>query len=418
MTQFHNSLVDSAPLPINGSLGKAQNLAPLLPSPLFRQTKRKFLPQTKKSGIVTYVISNILKIANIVRSQHAKNLWKDAKNDMIYPDIRQNPQPNKPTNKPARERVLPILSARDLPLVRPIGQMFKNFNTQTESLMENGLFPHCEPYQSGQMAAGDLHQIYWEQVGNPDGIPVVFLHGGPGAGCSPTHRRFFDPKFYRIILFDQRGCGRSMPLADTRENTTEHLIADIESLRQMLQIKKWLVFGGSWGSTLALAYGQTYPENCLGFILRGIFLCRPHEIDSFLYGMGRFFPEAWQKFSQLVPPDHRGDLLNAYLRLLNHPDPRIHLAAARAWARYEGACSTLFPMADQSDENMAEKLTYAVFDSTQDTSESEEPTPVSEQGLNYESRSALTLARLESHYMAHDNFLKNHDFFANMGWVA
>ncbi|MCX8505300.1 MAG: prolyl aminopeptidase [Alphaproteobacteria bacterium] len=281
--------------------------------------------------------------------------------------------------------------------------------------MENGLFPHCEPYQSGRMAAGDVHQIYWEQVGNPDGIPVVFLHGGPGAGCSPTHRRFFDPKFYRIILFDQRGCGRSTPLAETHENTTEHLIGDIESLRKMLEINQWLIFGGSWGSTLALAYGQTHPERCLGFILRGIFLCRPHEIDSFLYGMGRFFPEAWQKFSQIVPPDHRGDLLNAYLRLLNHPDPRIHLAAARAWARYEGACSALLPMADHSDENMAAKLTHAVFEKGLGTNEAQNYPPVSEQGLDYESRSALTLARLESHYMAHDNFLKNHDFIAHIG---
>ncbi|MDI9349864.1 MAG: prolyl aminopeptidase [Candidatus Symbiobacter sp.] len=277
--------------------------------------------------------------------------------------------------------------------------------------MENGLYPPIEPYQSGMLAIGELHQIYWEQVGNPDGMPVLFLHGGPGAGSSPTHRRFFDPQFYRIILFDQRGCGRSKPVGELRENSTDHLIADIETLRHMLKIEQWLVFGGSWGSTLALAYGQTHPENCLGFILRGIFMCRPREIESFLYGMGRFFPEAWQKFSSLVPPDQRGDLLNAYLRLLNHPDPRVHVAAARAWARYEGACSTLLPTPDYRDESAMLVHTHAVFNRQADAATA---LPPPDQSWDFEARSATSLARLEAHYMAYDRFLKNHDFFAHM----
>ncbi|MFC7333701.1 prolyl aminopeptidase [Rhodocista pekingensis] len=205
------------------------------------------------------------------------------------------------------------------------------------------LFPPIEPYQTGRLRVSDLHTLYWEQCGNPTGVPVVFLHGGPGAGASPTHRRFFDPAFYRIVIFDQRGAGRSSPLGEVRENDLESLVGDIETLREHLGIQRWLVFGGSWGSTLALAYGQTHPARLLGLILRGIFLMQRQEIDWFLYQMGTVFPEAWSAFVGHIPEAERGDLLEAYWRRLTDPNPQIHMPAARAWSMYEGACSTLLP---------------------------------------------------------------------------
>lgn len=174
-------------------------------------------------------------------------------------------------------------------------------------------------------------------------MPVVFLHGGPGAGSAPAHRRFFDPGHYRIVLFDQRGAGRSTPAAATHANTTRHLVDDMEALRAHLGIARWLVFGGSWGATLALAYGIRHPERCAGFVLRGVFLGRDHEIDWFLHGMGRFFPEAAHAFAEAVPADERHNLLAAYHARLVDPDPARHLPAARAWAAYETACSTLLP---------------------------------------------------------------------------
>lgn len=206
------------------------------------------------------------------------------------------------------------------------------------------LYPDIDPYRSGWLDRPGGHSLYWEECGNPDGIPVVFLHGGPGAGISPGHRRFFDPKRYRIILFDQRGAGRSRPFGCSRENTTWDLVADMEALRAHLGVVAWLVFGGSWGSTLALAYGQHHPACCLGFVLRGIFLCRDSEIDWFLYGMGRFFPEAYQRFltaAGLQAPSP--DLLACYRARLEDPDPAVHLPAARAWSAYEGSCCTLLP---------------------------------------------------------------------------
>jgi proline iminopeptidase len=187
------------------------------------------------------------------------------------------------------------------------------------------------------------HTIYWEQSGNPEGVPVVFLHGGPGAGSAPVHRRFFDPQFYRIVVFDQRGCGRSMPLGELQDNTTAYLVADMEKLRTHLGIPGWLLFGGSWGSTLALAYGLTHPERTTGFILRGIFLGARPEIDWFLHGMRTIFPEAWRDFAEHLPPDERGDLLGNYYRRLIDRNPDLHRPAARAWSRYEAACSTLYP---------------------------------------------------------------------------
>src|SRR5664279_171855 len=155
----------------------------------------------------------------------------------------------------------------------------------TESSSPIPVYPPIEPYRSGRMPVDDLHTLYWEECGNPEGVPVLFLHGGPGAGLSPRHRQFFDPNYYRIVLFDQRGAGKSTPLGEYRNNSTLLLINDIERLREMLEISQWLVFGGSWGSTLSLAYGQAHPERCTGFVLRGIFLCTKPEIDWFLYGI-------------------------------------------------------------------------------------------------------------------------------------
>ena len=205
------------------------------------------------------------------------------------------------------------------------------------------LFPPIEPYQSGMLRVCESHIVYWEQSGNPAGVPVVFLHGGPGAGASPTHRRFFDPAHYRIVIMDQRGAGRSRPLGETRANTTDLLIADLETLRELLGIERWHVFGGSWGSTLALAYAETHPERCLSLILRGIFLMQRGEIDWFLTAMGTIFPEPAAAFSGFLPEEERGDPLEAYWRRLNHPDPAVRIAAARAWSVYEGACSALLP---------------------------------------------------------------------------
>ena len=172
--------------------------------------------------------------------------------------------------------------------------------------------------------------MYWEEAGNASGVPVVFLHGGPGAGSTPDHRRFFDPRFYRIIVFDQRGAGRSLPHGEIEDNTTPLLVADMERLRRHLGVERWVVFGGSWGSTLALAYGAAHPERCLAFVLRGIFLGSWDEIDWFLYGLRRFFPEAWRAFVRDIPQAEREDLLQAYLNRLVHPDPQVHLPAARA----------------------------------------------------------------------------------------
>jgi proline iminopeptidase len=203
------------------------------------------------------------------------------------------------------------------------------------------LYPEIEPYNSGLLRLDDTHQMYWEECGNPRGAPVVFLHGGPGAGSAPAHRRFFDPAHYRIVVYDQRGAGRSRPLGELRDNTTPLLVEDLEKLRRHLGAERWLVFGGSWGSTLALAYGIEHPERCTGLILRGIFLCRKSEIDWFLYGVRNLFPEAWRAFAGAIPEAERRDLLSAYYSRLTNPDPAVHMPAARAWSIYEGSCSTL-----------------------------------------------------------------------------
>ncbi len=245
------------------------------------------------------------------------------------------------------------------------------------------LYPPIEPYRTGTLRLDARHVMYWEQSGNPHGAPALFLHGGPGAGATATHRRFFDPDHWRIVIFDQRGAGRSTPLGEIADNSPAHLVADIERLRVALGIEKWLVFGGSWGSTLALAYAEAHPQHCAGLLLRGIFLCRAGEIEWFLRGVRRIYPEAWRSFSGFLPETERGDILAAYYRRLMDPDPRIHLPAARAWSSYEGACSTLLPNPE----------TVAAFG---------------------DDRLALGLARIEAHFFTHHLFAGDDDLIAGI----
>ena len=249
---------------------------------------------------------------------------------------------------------------------------------------EPALFPPIDPYASGMLDLDAPHRMYYEQSGNPHGVPVVFLHGGPGAGASAVHRQFFDPAFYRIVVYDQRGAGRSAPLGCIVNNTTPKLVEDLERLRRHLGIERWLVFGGSWGSTLGLAYGEHHPEHCLGLILRGIFLCRPSEIEWFLYGLRTIFPEAWRAFSGFIPEPERNDLLSAYHSRLTDPDSTTHMPAARSWSVYEGSCSTLLP-------NPALVADFA------------------------SDRVALGLARIEAHYFVNDIFLPDDFLLSNVG---
>jgi proline iminopeptidase len=246
------------------------------------------------------------------------------------------------------------------------------------------LFPPIQPSRHGMLAVDDLHTIYWEEVGNPDGVPVLFLHGGPGAGLSPQHRRFFDPQHYRVILFDQRGAGKSTPLGEWRNNTTELLIDDIEVLRNKFGIAQWLVFGGSWGSTLALAYGQAHPARCLGFVLRGIFLCTAAEIDWFLHGVEAFYPELYDEFVAPIPPAERGELLQAYTRRMLSDDPAVYWPAARAWSRFEGRRVFLMP---QEEDVPSDTLDLGV-------------------------------GRLESHYMAQGGFFEPDQLLRNVARIA
>jgi proline iminopeptidase len=206
------------------------------------------------------------------------------------------------------------------------------------------LYDASQPYATGKLKVSDLHTLYYEEVGNPDGKPIVFLHGGPGGGIDPIHRRFFDPQKWRVVLFDQRGCGRSTPHAELRENTTWHLVSDIEQLRQHLGIDRWVVFGGSWGSTLSLAYSQTHPEACKGLILRGIFLLRQQELSWFYQeGASYFFPDAWEDYLKPIPPAERHNLIAAYYQRLTSDDPRTCQEAARAWSVWEASTSKLLP---------------------------------------------------------------------------
>lgn len=245
-------------------------------------------------------------------------------------------------------------------------------------------YPPIAPHRSGMLRVDALHSLYWEESGHMDGVPVVLLHGGPGSGTVPRHRQFFDPAHYRIILFDQRGAGRSTPSAQCRDNTTQLLVADMETLRQHLGIDRWIVFGGSWGSTLALAYAQTHPPCCRALVLRGVFLCTPDEIDWFLHGMGRFFPFAHQQFVLHLPDHERGDLLAAYMRRLFGDDAPQRLLAARAWHRYESSCVHLLPQPPPCDD--------APGDAT-----------------------ALAVARLEAHYFHHLGFFAPDQLLRDVG---
>lgn len=209
------------------------------------------------------------------------------------------------------------------------------------------LYPPIEPYQTGRLAVSDLHEIYYEVSGNPQGKPVVVLHGGPGGGSQPFYRQYFDPDRWQIVMFDQRGCGQSTPHAELRENTTWDLVADIEKLRSLLGIDQWVVFGGSWGSTLALAYSETHPDRCLGLILRGIFMLRRKELLWFYQeGTSYIFPDAWQAYLEPIPPAERHDMIAAYYQRLTSEDAAVRSQAAKAWSVWEGSTSRLIPDPD------------------------------------------------------------------------
>ena len=248
------------------------------------------------------------------------------------------------------------------------------------------LYPPLAAERSGRLRLDRHHTMYWEECGNARGVPVVFLHGGPGGGSSPDHRRHFDPAFYRIIVYDQRGAGQSTPLGELTDNTTPHLVSDLEKLRTHLGVGRWLVFGGSWGSTLALAYAEAHPERVLGLVLRGIFLGAPREIDWFMHGIRFVFPEVWRSFAEFLPEAERSDLLANYYRRLTHLDAGVHMPAAHAWSRYESSCSTLLP-----DPELV-----AHFD---------------------EDVVALAIARIEAHYFVHRLFLPEGALLAGVNGI-
>jgi proline iminopeptidase len=250
------------------------------------------------------------------------------------------------------------------------------------------LYPKIEPYDQGMLPVSPVHTLYYEQCGNPEGVPVVFLHGGPGGGVVPDYRRFFDPAAYRIVLFDQRGSGKSTPHANLEENTTWHLVADIERLRELLGIESWVVFGGSWGSTLALAYAETHPERARALVLRGIFLCRPKEIRWFYQeGANAIYPDAWEHYVKVIPEAERGDMLGAFHRRLTSDDEAVRLEAARAWSVWEGSTSKLYP-----DEDFIAHFGDPQF--------------------------ALAFARIECHYFMHNAFFETNNYLIeNVGKI-
>jgi proline iminopeptidase len=241
------------------------------------------------------------------------------------------------------------------------------------------LYPPIEPFKTGRLRVSPIHEIYFEESGNPTGKPAVFLHGGPGGGTDAKQRRYFHPEKYRIILFDQRGCGKSTPYASLDGNTTWDLVADIEKLRAHLGIERWQVFGGSWGSTLALAYAQTHPDRVTELVLRGIFLLRKQEIEWFYQrGASILYPDAWEPFLAHIPEDERGDMLSAYYRRLTSDDPAVRLAAAKVWSGWEGATSKLLPDASFTKSYEADDF-------------------------------AVAFARIEAHYFANKGFLESDD---------
>lgn len=248
---------------------------------------------------------------------------------------------------------------------------------------ESTLFPPVIPRATHRLETDDGHNLYIEDCGNPDGFPVVFLHGGPGSGITATHRRLFDTSLFRVILYDQRGSGQSRPFASVDANTTWDLVNDLEMIRTRMGIENWIIFGGSWGSTLGLVYAINHPERVLGLVLRGIFLGTKPEIDWFLYGMEKFYPEAWDRFIHFLPENERGDVLQAYGRRLLDPSPSISIPAAEQWSGYENSCATL----------RAEIRTGG-------------------------GRMALSLARLEAHYFLHDCFLEDNYILNHMDAIA
>lgn len=221
------------------------------------------------------------------------------------------------------------------------------------------LYPECQPFTNSHIAVSPLHSIYVEQCGNPNGVPVLFLHGGPGSGCNPGQRRFFDPSHYHIILFDQRGCGRSLPAGETTDNTTQDLVSDIERIRAHLNIERWHVFGGSWGSTLALAYANKHAQSVISLTLRGIFLSRPHEIDWFLGQVSLFFPEAWHQLLAPVPTSHRENVLAYYETQVFDTDTAVSIPAAIRWNAFESSIMSLLPKADNAEVNGVIELARA-----------------------------------------------------------
>jgi len=250
------------------------------------------------------------------------------------------------------------------------------------------LYPHIEPFRVHRLKVDEIHELYVEECGAPDGIPALFLHGGPGAGCEPYHRRFFDPKRYRAVLFDQRGCGRSTPHAALEGNTTSNLVADIEAIRKRLGIDKWLVFGGSWGSTLGLAYAEAHPERVSALVLRGIFLCRDEEIRWFYQdGTGRLFPDYWKDYLAPIPENERGNMLSAYYKRLTGENELARLAAAKAWSLWEARTATLLP-----DDNVVRHFANP--------------------------RTALSLARIECHYFVNKAFLDPDQLLRDAGKIA
>ncbi len=241
------------------------------------------------------------------------------------------------------------------------------------------LYPAIDPYDTGMLPVSPLHTIYYEQCGNPQGKQVVFLHGGPGAGCNANSRRFFDPAHYRIVLFDQRGSGRSTPHAELTDNTTWHLVQDIETLRAHLGIERWQVFGGSWGSTLALAYAQAHPQRVTELVLRGIFMLRRWELEWFYQkGCDALYPDAWEKYLTPIPAVERHDLMSAYYRRLTSSDEATRIEAAKAWSIWEGSTSYLAPSADYVASTGADRF-------------------------------ALAFARIECHYFVHGGFFERDD---------
>lgn len=213
---------------------------------------------------------------------------------------------------------------------------------QLKNSIDDYLYPPLEPYQVQTLPVSSIHSLWYAQYGNPNGVPVLAVHGGPGGSCGPNDMRFFDPAFFRIILLDQRGAGRSEPIGETRENTTSHLIEDMEKLRKHLGVEKWVLFGGSWGSALSLAYGEAHPKHCLGFILRGIFLGTKTEYEKLWYGMGDMYPEAFDEYVQFIPENERHDLIAAYHKRLFDSNADVQMQAALSFCKYDFLCATLF----------------------------------------------------------------------------